>query len=233
MTAIDGLVFDKDGTLFDFRKSWGNWVLALLPELTADAARQAELAHVIGFDPVARDFAPDSPVIAGTAPEIAEVMLPILPGQNHAALVALMNRLAAGAPMAEAVPLRPLFAGLRARGLRIGLATNDTELPARNHLRSHGIEADFDFVAGYDSGFGPKPAPGQLLGFARATGLDPARVAMVGDSRHDMLAGRSAGMVCVAVLTGIAGADDLAPHADVVLPDIGALPGWLDSRNAA
>ncbi len=34
-------------------------------------------------------------------------------------------------------------------------------------------------------------------------------------------------MRVVGVLTGIASHEDLAPHADVVLPDIGALPGWL------
>ncbi len=65
------------------------------------------------------------------------------------------------------------------------------------------------------------------LAFARALGLDPARVAMVGDSRHDLDAGRAAGMRVVAVLTGIAGREELEPHADVVLADIGALPGWL------
>jgi phosphoglycolate phosphatase len=37
-------------------------------------------------------------------------------------------------------------------------------------------------------------------------------------------------MVCVGVLTGIAGKSDLAPLADVILPDIGALPDWLSSR---
>jgi phosphoglycolate phosphatase len=55
---------------------------------------------------------------------------------------------------------------------------------------------------------------------------------MVGDSRHDLEAGRAAGMRTVAVLTGIAGAADLAPHADVVLADIGGLPGWLDGISA-
>jgi len=66
------------------------------------------------------------------------------------------------------------------------------------------------------------------LAFARSLGLDPGRVVMVGDSRHDLEAGRAAGMRTIAVLTGIAGAADLAPHADTVLPDIGALPDWLD-----
>jgi phosphoglycolate phosphatase len=65
------------------------------------------------------------------------------------------------------------------------------------------------------------------LGFADALGLDPARVVMVGDSLHDLHAGAAAGMATVAVLTGLAIEAELSPHADVVLPDIGHLPGWL------
>lgn len=66
------------------------------------------------------------------------------------------------------------------------------------------------------------------LAFAAKFGLDPARVVMVGDSLHDLEAGRAAGMRTVAVLTGIAGEAELAPYADVVLADIGSLPAWLD-----
>ena len=49
---------------------------------------------------------------------------------------------------------------------------------------------------------------------------------MVGDSTHDLIAGRAAGMQTVGVLTGMAEAE-LAPLADAVLPDIGHLPDWL------
>jgi phosphoglycolate phosphatase len=56
---------------------------------------------------------------------------------------------------------------------------------------------------------------------------------MVGDSRHDLIAGRAAGMPVVAVLTGVAGADELAPVADAVLPDIGHLPDWIVDRAPA
>jgi len=38
-------------------------------------------------------------------------------------------------------------------------------------------------------------------------------------------------MAAVAVLTGIAGQAELAPHADVVLADISGLAGWIDSRS--
>ncbi|MEH6752099.1 MAG: HAD hydrolase-like protein, partial [Paracoccaceae bacterium] len=50
---------------------------------------------------------------------------------------------------------------------------------------------------------------------------------MVGDSHHDLLAGRRAGMQTLGVLTGTALAADLAPMADAVLPDIGHIPAWL------
>ena len=70
------------------------------------------------------------------------------------------------------------------------------------------------------------------LAFLRQTGLDPRRTAMVGDSRHDLQAGRAAGMRTVAVLTGIAKAPELAPLADVVLPDIGHLGAWIDGLGA-
>ena len=50
---------------------------------------------------------------------------------------------------------------------------------------------------------------------------------MVGDSTHDLIAGRRAAMRCVGVLTGLADTEDLLPHADAVLENIGALPSWL------
>jgi phosphoglycolate phosphatase len=225
---IDGIIFDKDGTLFDFRKSWGQWAALLLADLTPDAAVQRRVAAAIGYLPDTQGFAADSPVIADTPSEIAAVIAPHLPMMTPRAIEVRMNILAADAPMTPAVPLRPLLSALRARGLRLGLATNDSEAPARAHMEQAGITDLMEIIMGCDSGYGGKPAPGMLLAFAQRTGIAPARIAMVGDSRHDLMAGRAAGMYAVAVLTGVAVADDLAPHADVVLPDISHLPDWLD-----
>lgn len=229
---IDGLLFDKDGTLFDFRSSWGRWAAGFLDLMASDKDHAARMGRAIGFEAATLTFAPDSPVIAATASDIAAALAPHLPGETVASLTIRIDETAGGAPMAEAVPLLPLLGQFRARGLKLGVATNDSERPARQHLDRHGITQCFDFIAGWDSGHGAKPAPGMCLAFANTLGLDPARVAMIGDSRHDLEAGRAAGMRTVAVLTGIAVAADLAPHADVVLPDIGALPGWLDGLSA-
>jgi len=165
-------------------------------------------------------------VIAGTPDDVAKAVAPVL-GIAPDVLIGGMNAAAATAPMAEAVPLVPLLAGLRAKGLKLGVATNDGEVPARAHLGSAGVVEAFDFIAGSDSGWAPKPDPAMCLAFAEAMNLAPHRIAMVGDSLHDLVAARAAGMHAVAVLTGHADERRLTGHADVVLPDIGYLPGWL------
>ena len=227
---IEGILFDKDGTLFDFHATWGGWTRGLLEEVAGgDACKAARLGARIGYDWAAGRFERSSIVIAGTPEEIAAALLPDLPGRTAPELVAWMNEAAACALQVEAVPLVPLLADLLARGLRLGVATNDAEAPAIAHLTAVGIRGAFDFVAGYDSGHGAKPGPGMPLAFAAKAGVAPERVVMVGDSRHDLEAGRAAGMRTVAVLTGPAEAAELEELADSVLPDIGHLATWIRS----
>ena len=230
--SLRGVVFDKDGTLFDLQATWGVFAGDFLSELAGgNTDLFGELAKLAGYDPATGRLLPGSVVIAETPETIAEVLLPVLPDPpTRSALVDHINLAAARAAMQPAVALGPLLDALRGRGLALGVATNDAEAPAIAHLTATGILDRFSFVSGYDSGHGAKPAPGQLLAFAAAAGLDPAEVAMVGDSTHDLLAGRAAGMATVGVLTGLAGAHDLAPLADTVLADIGGLPDWIDNR---
>lgn len=227
---IDALLFDKDGTLFDFHASWSGWTHDLIESLTEhDPAARQRLAKHMQFDLTARRFLPTSPIIAGTNREAAQCVVAALPERNLAQTEQLLMETAARVPQVEAVPLGPFLDGLAAEGLALGVMTNDTEFAARAQLQQAGIEDRFRFIAGFDSGHGAKPLPDPLLAFAKALGVPPARVAMVGDSTHDMFAGRAAGMQTIAVLTGTATASDLAPHADVVLPDIGHIPAWLHS----
>ena len=158
---------------------------------------------------------------------MSAVLMPGLPGVESADLLAAINASAACVPIAEAVPLGPLLAELRAMGLRLGVATNDSEVVARTHLSAAQVGEEFEFIAGYDSGFGAKPLPGMCLAFAAAIGLSPANLLMVGDSATDLLAGRAAGMRTVAVLNGRATRSDLATLATAVLPNIGHLPHWI------
>ena len=228
--TIRGIVFDKDGVLFDFRATWEVWAEQFLLRATQnDWDRAFVIGKAIGFDLQTKRFERDSVVIAGTLEEIAEALDPYL--DAHTDLLSHLSDEALAAPQVETVLLAPLMHTLRMRGLKLGVATNDGIDPARVHLSSVGAEHAFDFVAGYDSGYGGKPAPGQLNAFCAEVGLAPEECVMVGDSLHDMLAGQAAGMATLGVLTGMATEDDLAPHASAVLPDIGHIPGWLDGKS--
>lgn len=228
------LVFDKDGTLFDFHATWGAWSAGLIEDLAdGDPVRRDVLADAMGYDFAIGTFHPSSPVIAETVDVLVAIIHAALPEMDAADLRARILETSSHAPQVEATALVPLLARLRAEGFTLGVATNDGEAPARAHLERAGILDAFDFIAGYDSGHGGKPGPGMLRAFCEATGAEPGRSVMIGDSTHDLVAGRAAGMATVAVLTGLASAEDLAPHADAVLPDIAALPTWLGLAETA
>ncbi|MGI3184214.1 HAD family hydrolase [Nioella aestuarii] len=229
---ISAILFDKDGTLFDFQLSWSAWAKAFLRDVAdGNDLRAAHLGNLLGFDWQAARFREDSCVIAGTDDDIISILIPEMPGVSRDEIKLRIGLAAAEAPMSEVVPLAPFLDGLKARGLRVGVATNDTESTARAHLEAVKVLDRFDFVTGADSGHGAKPGPGMCLAFAAAFEVPPGEVLMVGDSLHDLHAGRAAGMRTLAVLTGVAGADALSPNADFVLPSIAALPDLLGPDN--
>nr|WP_163849982.1 HAD family hydrolase [Pseudooceanicola aestuarii] len=232
--TIKGVLFDKDGTLFEFGATWNAWCLEILAELSAgNEGLRRDLANAVLFDLGAGRFRPDSPVIAGTNRQAAECLLTCLPGMSLIALEEFLARRAAAAVPVPPVPLAPLLDDLRGRGLGLGVITNDSEVGAFGQLEAAGLYGLFDFVAGFDSGHGAKPDAAPLLAFCDKLDLLPASVVMVGDSLHDLHAAERAGMIRVGVLTGPATQAELAPHADAILPHIGYLPEWLGRQAPA
>ena len=227
-TKVDGVLFDKDGTLFDYESTWNTWAANVIDHFAdGQGDVMARLALAMDFDLEAGRFNPTSVVIAGTNREAAECVAKALPELALSQIEHVLMIHASQAPLTPAVPLAPFLERLSAHGLKLGVMTNDSEFGARSHLQSAGVAAHFDFIAGFDSGHGAKPDPGPLLAFARDMRLTPDRVVMVGDSAHDLIAGRAAGMQTVGVLTGMAGHDELAALADIVFPDIGHLSDWI------
>ena len=228
---VAGLLFDKDGTLFDFDKTWGVITKTLIEqECRGDTQAINELAQVLGFDMRNEVFLPGSLVIAETSEVVAAKILPFTQDHDLTALSARMKAATANVHQVQVTDLKFLFNDLRQRGLKLGIATNDSEQPAKANLASAGVAQMFDFIAGFDSGFGAKPQTGQMIAFYEQQNLPPNQCVMVGDSLHDLHAGRSAGMRAIGVLTGPATRADLTPHADIVLDTIADIPAWLDAQ---
>lgn len=230
---IRGVIFDKDGTLFDFQSTWGIWTAQVLARIAgSDEALLQQLAEALGYDTQTRRVQPGSVIVAATPMEIAAVVKDCIPALSQTQICDWLNEEAKTAPQVLVTDLHRLTAELRRINLGLCVMTNDAETPARAHLASVQASDLFDFVIGSDSGFGAKPQAAPLLALADKMEIPAAACVMVGDSTHDLRAGRAAGMRAVAVLTGLAEADELAPLADAVLPDVSHLPAWISAQNS-
>lgn len=222
--AIKGILFDKDGTLLDYFKTWSpvNRRLALIAA-EGDADLAAALLRACGMDPETGHVAADSLLAAGNTEEIAQGLVAAGAKLTARALVEDLDDLFADAAE-NAVPVTDLaafFAALKARGLKLGVASSDNELSIRRTASRFGFLDHLDYIAGYDSGHGCKPEPGMVHGFLKETGLAAGAVAVVGDNSHDMMMGRNAGAgLVVGVLTGTGTRETLGPLADHCIADI-------------
>ena len=224
LSSIRGLLFDKDGTLFDFEKTWNSWTSKILTEVSKQSnVSISALADAIDFDLKTGKLLPQSIVIAGTHRQVTAALHTKLSNWDFEHLESYLLDYVIETRQYEVVPLQKYFRKLKSEGLLLGVMTNDAERGAQAHLAAAGILDLLDFVAGSDTGFGCKPAPEPLLAFAKITGLKPDEIAMVGDSLHDLQAAQAAGMMRIAVLTGVATEDELKKHADLVLPSIANL----------
>jgi phosphoglycolate phosphatase len=235
--TISGILFDKDGTLLDYARSWVpvNYELARIAALgDEDLARKLLVAG--GMDPDTGYVTPDSLLAAGNTVEIAEGFVAAgAPFTVEALTIHFDGLFANSAQLAVAVTdLADFFATMHARGYWLGVASSDNEASIRATAKRFGFEDYLHYVAGYDSGFGIKPEAGMVLGFCAATGLEPHQVAVVGDNNHDMHMGRNAGAgLTVAVLTGTGSRESLADASDYCFNDITELVTLFPEAAAA
>lgn len=231
VASVQAILFDKDGTLFDFQKSWGPWAAGMITQLSGgDAEISRALCHVLGFDLGTQRYLPDSFAVASTPDEQIARIVPLVPHLSAAQITYVMTpNLADALP----VPVRGLSQSLQhfqGHGVKLGVVTNDFETLARAHLKHAGVASVFDVVIGFDSGFGGKPDPAGCLAALGTLGVAPEHTLMVGDSLHDIDAGAAAGMRTVGVLTGTATRQDLVSHADCVLEDIFELADLFEPK---
>ena len=231
--SVSGVLFDKDGTLISFQDTWGPATHAVIHTLAkGDEAKVRAQADVLEFSLTHKSFLPTSPLIAGSSHQYGAMWAAALGRTDHAELKREIDGLLAVESLRSLSPIGDPFAvveALRALGLRVGVATNDSIASAKRQIEALRLAPALDFIVGYDSGHGSKPDPGMILAFARQIGVAPSRIAMVGDTLHDLDCARAAGAIGIAVLTGPAGREALAPRADYVIDDISALPALLES----
>ncbi len=130
---------------------------------------------------------------------------------------------------------------LRARGVRLALASSSPQRLIDVVVSSCGLEGWFEVIHSAESEPAGKPDPSVFLTTARLLGVDPGRCVVLEDSVAGVAAARAAGMACIAVpgeelalaaVPGVADATDdgggqpaleTVAGADLVLRSLGEL----------
>jgi phosphoglycolate phosphatase-like HAD superfamily hydrolase len=245
---IQAIVFDKDGTLLDFNAMWVSWIVELARRLEAAKLRieNEELRNIpsqrqqfsitdnlfrtMGVDIAAGRVRPGSHLALDPMAELRALTVELLQDDGLAPLQA--EQLVTEAwympdPVALAKPLTDLtalFGALRARDLRVAVATSDNHAPSVTTLAALGVAELVDVVVGADRGVPINPAPDMIHTFCREVGVAPAQTMMIGVSPDDMRMGRAAGAgLVVGVLSGLSSAELLAPLADTLIDSVADL----------
>lgn len=231
---IRGVLFDKDGTLIEVNDTWIPIYRLMLAELFNTDREGADLLmEKAGLDRATNTFKPGSILAGGTTRQLISVWWPGLDASGIAEKVRILDH--DYAPMVKALlkplmPLEPILAELRAMGLLLGVATNDSHVSATNHMIHIGAVEHFTEIIAADTVPVAKPSGHMIRRFAEITGFDVSEIAMVGDNPHDMEEARNGGAgLAIAVLSGNASRADIAHLADHTIASVADLAALLRS----
>jgi pyrophosphatase PpaX len=102
---------------------------------------------------------------------------------------------------------------ITAHGLTTGVVTSKNREGTQRGLSLVGLDGAFDVLVCADDVVHAKPHPEPVLKAVAQLGADPATTIFVGDSIHDLHAGRAAGVLTGAVLWGPFSRAELEPAA--------------------
>jgi len=97
---------------------------------------------------------------------------------------------------------RTAVAGLKQRGVKLGIVTSKMQYGLRRGLRVCGLDDLFTVLVAADDVEKHKPDPTPVLLAMEQLRVEPGRTLFVGDSPHDVVAGNAAGVTTAAALWG-------------------------------
>lgn len=224
------LLFDKDGTLLNFRLMWLGWCREVIQAM-GPTYRPGDVESCLsawGVDLALGSIEPDGHLAIGSTADlqqslcgkmISEGFCSTNPGEEVLQAMQQAYRLVEEKKLVQVIDgVDETIKELHHRGYLLAVVTTDDAAKAEDNLRTMGIEHYFSAVLGCDLVKNCKPAPDLVFEACHVLGVEPGETAVIGDTVADILMGRAAGTACnIGVASGVTSPADLAGHADIVL----------------
>jgi phosphoglycolate phosphatase len=227
----DLIIFDKDGTLLDFRKTWLSIFRELINLLLLRTGPSANLSRriqeVLGMNFEKWDIDGNGPLAMGTSFDVdillaGCVYLEGIRWDKSIEIVSEVVQEVFKGPIREKnlIPSNGAIEVLRLvkqRGFLTAVATNDNTIDATNDMSALGALPYLDLVVGADSVSNAKPAPDMIFHICETLGKKPGNSVMIGDTMMDAIMGASAGIKLNIGIAEIVPAEVLATKTDIVI----------------
>jgi phosphoglycolate phosphatase len=214
---FDCITFDWDGTLFDSTAIIVRCIQAAVVEVGGVRPTDAQAAYVIGLGLMQ--------ALAHAAPDVPKEKYPQL-GEAYRKQWALHVDDISFFP-----GTMPMLQALQARGQKLAVATGKSrrglDEVLQRSLDGVKLSALFDASRTADQTAG-KPDPLMLHELMEQLDVRPERMLMIGDTTHDLLLARNAGVASVGVSFGAHAHEAFAPYSPLfVAHSMQELHAWL------
>ena len=197
MPKIKGVIFDLDGTLIDtleaFTRAFNQGIATFELEPTSEETLASLLNKALGLEYILLELFPshfeEPEARSRCLMEILEVY------------IAELER--------DKIPLKPgvreVLPALKGMGLKIGIVTGRTTSGEQKWVELQRLNIAKFIDSMVTAAEAPrKPSPDGVVKCAEEMGLSPKECVLVGDSQSDIVTGKAAGIMTIAIPTGVA-----------------------------
>jgi len=210
------VVFDWDGTLLDSAGAIVQAIQAACRDLGHPPPSDDQARHVIGLGLV--------DALRHAAPDLPPQRYPAMADRYRFHYLGADHRLT----LFEGIP--EVLAGLQSTGHILAIATGKSRLGLERALDHSGLRALFQASRCADECHS-KPHPQMLEELMAEFGVASEATLMIGDTSHDLLMARNAGVAGLAVTYGAHSHDHLLEHSPLAcLPTVAELAAWLGAN---
>lgn len=228
------VIFDKDGTLLDFRETW----IGIIRELFDNLEKHIPVTPILkerietslGIFVDKNEVDGKGALAMGTFTECNTLLTYSVYREGvrwdtaHDIVMEVGRQVFS--PEVRKKHIRPsrgaiaLLERLKSRGILSAVATNDKESDALIDVEHIGALPYIDLVIGADSVEHSKPAPDMVDKICFSLGKNTGKTILIGDTVMDALLGKNSGVMLTVGVSGIVPEKELAEHMNIVISSL-------------